>query len=321
MLDSPSHYRNAAKESLAAAQKPGRIILLHPGVIVLLSLMLTLADHLLELQIATTGGLGGVGTRAILSTTKYVLQLLPALLLPFWQAGYTYYTRRVAQKQEAWRGDLLEGFRRFGPILRLKLLTTMLFVGLAFACSYVASFIFTATPWAEPLMVQLEQMMSQEMSDAALMEAILALSQEYAVPLMSIFGICFAVGGVFLFYQIRQAEFWLMDNPGKGALAALLSSRKLMRGAWKGMLKIDLSFWWFFLLELLVSALGMGDVILDAFGISMTTDAFLSYLIFFSLYLWAQLMLYWWKKNHISVTYAHAYLALCPEETEAENKV
>ena len=60
------------------------------------------------------------------------------------------------------------------------------------------------------------------------------------VFLMIMFGICLLIGGLFLFYRIRLAEFWLMDHPGHGALAALLSSRKLMRGSWKGMLKIEL---------------------------------------------------------------------------------
>lgn len=318
MLLPPSQYRSAAKESLAAAHKPGQVILLHTGAMVLLSLLLTLADHLLDLQIATTGGLSGLGARAILSTVQYILRLLPIVLLPFWQIGYTYYTLRLARRQEAGRGDLLEGFRRFGPVLRLKLLTTMLFVGLSIACSYVASFIFAATPWAFSLMTELEAIMSQELSDATLAEAIMSVNPDTVLPLMIIFGICFLVGNVFLFYRIRLAEIWLMDHPGGGALMALLHSHRLMRGECIGMLKIDLSFWWFFILEVLVSILGMGDTILNHLGVSMSTDAFVTYLIFFSLYLWAQLMLYWWKKNDVSVTYAHAYLTLCPEEAADE---
>lgn len=321
MLLSPSQYRKDTKESLSKAQKPGQVILLHTGVIVLFSLLLTVADYFLDRQIATTGGLGGLGARAILSTVQYILRLLPVVLLPFWQMGYTYYTLRIAKNQEAGRNDLWEGFRRFGPILRLKLLTTMLFVGLSIVCSNIASFLFIATPWAAPLMAEIENIMSQELSDAAFAEALLGMRQDLVVPLMIIFSICFLIGALLLFYRIRLAEIWLMDHPGKGALVALLNSRKLMQGAWKGMLKIDLSFWWFFVLELLVSALGMGDTILNYLGVSMSTDAFVTYLVFFSLYLWAHLMLYWWKKNDVSVAYAHAYLTLCPEKTEETTKV
>lgn len=318
MLASPSQYRHAAKESLAAAEKPGRVILLHTGVTLLLTVLLTLADYLLELQIATTGGLSGVNARAILATMQSVFQLLPLVLLPFWQVGYTYYSLQVARGQDHGNWDLLGGFRRFGPVLRLKFLISGIVIALTFACSYLASYLFMLTPWSIPLLEEMEAFMATapEMTDMEFAEAFLAMVSDSMVPLMILFGICFLISGAFLFYRFRLAELWLLDHPGCGAIASLVQSHRHMRGAWKGMLKIDLSFWWFFLLEILVCALGMGDTILDAFGISMTTDAFVSYLIFLCLYLWAQLSLYWWKKNQVSVTYAHAYLALCPEENE-----
>ena len=110
-----------------------------------------------------------------------------------------------------------------------------------------------------------------------------------------------------------------MDHPQGGALAALRCSRQLMRGNWKAMFRVDLSFWWFYLLELFVTALGFGDVMLGLAGIEMTTDAFGSYLIFFSFYLCGQMALYWWKRNEVAVTYAHAYLTLCPQEQSTTN--
>ena len=42
------------------------------------------------------------------------------------------------------------------------------------------------------------------------------------------------------------------------------------------------------------------------------------FLLFFVLYLCAQLALYWWKRNEVAVTYAHAYLILCPKEETQE---
>ena len=320
MLLSPSQYRNAAKESLSKAQQPGRIILLHTSAVVLLSFLLTLADHLLDQQIATTGGLGGLGARAILGTVQYIFRLLPLVLLPFWQSGYLYYTIRVARGEPAGKNDLLEGFRRFGPVLRLKLLTGLLAIGMCLGCSYIASFIFVMSPWSTPIMGEMETLIASaaELSDTELLSAMMTVAGGAVVPLMVIFSICLLAGSFILFYQIRLAEFWLMDHPGKGALAALIASRKQMRGNWKRMLTLDLSFWWFLVLELLVSILGIGDVILNYFGISMSTDAFVTYLIFSCLYLWAHLMLYWWKKNTVSVTYAHAYLALCPDESETK---
>ena len=189
---------------------------------------------------------------------------------------------------------------------------------LIFASTYVSSMLFMLTPWAAPMMQRMEELMASPMDDQAFLEEIVAMAEDITVPVMVIFGICFLAGTVFLFFRFRLAELWLMDHPQGGALAALRESHDLMRGNWKAMLRIDLSFWWFYLLEVLVTVLCYGDVVLGTMGVEMTTDAFGSYILFYVLYLCAQLALYWWKRNEVAVTYAHAYLTLCPEPVENE---
>ncbi len=316
MLLEPFKYQNAARESLRKTEKPGRVILAHTGMILLMSLLLTAADYFLDQQISTTGGLSGMGTRSVLTTIQSTLRLLQILALSFWQVGYTYYTLRVAEGQARGLTDLLEGFRRFGPVLRLKLLMAGITALLIFASAYVSSFLFTLTPWAATMMQQMEVLMAGNLDEAALMEAVASMTMDAIVPIMILFGLCFLAGGIFLFFRFRLAELWLMDHPQGGALAALRGSRKAMRGNCKAMLRIDLRFWWFYALDILVTMLCFGDVILGAVGMEMTMDAFGHYLIFFSLYVWAQLALYWWKRNEVAVTYAHAYMALCPKEAE-----
>lgn len=318
MLLEPSALRTAATGSLERTDKPGRVILIHTGAILLISLLLTAADFLLNRQISTTGGLSGMGMRSILTTIQSMLRLTQAVTLPFWQIGYTYYTLRVAQGQSAGLSDLTEGFRRFGPVLRLKMLMAGMAVLLIFASTYLSSMIFMLTPWAAPMMQEMEELMATTTDEQALVDAIISMAKDVTVPVMTIFSLCFLAGSIFLFFRFRLAELWLMDHPQGGALAALRESRDLMRGNWKAMLRIDLSFWWFYLLEVLVTVLCYGDVVLGAMGVEMTTDAFGSYILFFVLYLCAQLALYWWKRNQVAVTYAHAYLTLCPEPVENE---
>ena len=318
MLLEPSALRTAATGSLERAEKPGRVILIHTGAILLISLLLTAADFLLNRQISTTGGLSGMGMRSILTTIQSMLRLTQAVLLPFWQIGYTYYTLQVAQGKPAGISDLTEGFHRFGPVLRLKMLMAGMAVLLIFASTYVSSMLFMLTPWAAPMMQRMEELMASPMDDQAFLEEIVAMAEDITVPVMVIFGICFLAGAIFLFFRFRLAELWLMDHPQGGALAALRESHDLMRGNWKAMLRIDLSFWWFYLLEVLVTVLCYGDVVLGTMGVEMTTDAFGSYILFYVLYLCAQLALYWWKRNEVAVTYAHAYLTLCPEPVENE---
>lgn len=319
MLSEPSSLRACAGASLQQTHNPGRVILVHTGAVLLLSLLLTVADFLLNQQISATGGLSGMGLRSVLTTVQSVLRLAQLIILPFWQIGYTYYTLNVARGQTAGFSDLLEGFRRWAPVLRLKAL--MLGIGflLALLCTNVSSFLFMMTPWATPAMTKMEALMSGgTMTEDMMMEAIAAISQDIMVPVLVIFGICFLAGFLYLFFRFRLAELWLMAHPDGGALAALRNSSILMRGNCKAMFKIDLHFWWFYILELLVTVLCYGDVFLNALGMEMTTDAFGHYLIFFCLYIWAQMSLYWWKRNEVSVTYAHAYLTLCPDPIEEE---
>lgn len=318
MLLDPVQLRVRAHSSLRQTRKPGQVILLHTGVVLLLSLLLTGVDYILDQQIGTTGGLSGMGTRSILVTIQSLLRLTQAVVLPFWQIGYTFYSLQVARGQSSGISDLMEGFRRFGPILRLKALMAGMSFLLMLASAYASSFLFMMTPWAMPILQQMESMTATMMNEQELLESFAVMLQDSIVPIMILFGLCFLAGGAFLFFRFRLAELWLMDHPEGGALKALRTSKRLMQGNWKAMFRIDLNFWWFYLLDLLVSILCYGDVILDALGMEMTTDAFGTYLLFFCLYVWAQMALYWWKRNEVAVTYAHAYLSLLPEEPTEE---
>ena len=317
MLSEPSVLHTQAKTNLTQTKHPGRVILIHTGAMLLLSLILTVADFLLNQQIRTTGGLAGMGLRSILTTIRYVLQLSQLIILPFWQIGYTYYTLKVARGETAGLPNLLEGFRRWAPVLRLKMLMLILGILLAIISGYATGVLFAMTPWAAPLMTLVS---SGNMTEEAFLEALPTISQEIMVPILVIFGLCFLAGFFYLFFRFRLAELWLMDHPEGGAFAALRNSSMLMRGNYKAMFKIDLHFWWFYLLELLVTALCFGDMVLNTLGIEMTTDAFGHYLIFFCLYIWAQMALYWWKRNDVAVTYAHAYLTLCPDPVKEDEK-
>ena len=317
MLLEPRTLRQNAADSLARAEKPGRIILIHTAVTLLLSLLLSIADHLLNRQIGATGGLGGMGTRSILTTVQSLLRLAQVVLLPFWQVGYTYYVLKVAKAQPAGTSDLYEGFRRFGPVLRLKAFMVILMIPLSIVSAYAGIILFLATPWAAPMMQAMNTLITDAVDEETVINALMPLVLDQIVPIMSLFCLCFLVGAFFLFFRFRFAELWLMDHPQGGALAALVNSHKMMKGNWKAMLRIDLGFWWFYLLELLVTALAFGDIALGMMGIEMTTDAFGSYLIFFGLYLCGQLALYWWKRNYVSATYAQTYLTLCPQEEPA----
>ena len=110
--------QTAAQRLVQATYDPQRLVLLHTGAVVALTLVLSAINYILQLQIRDAGGLSGLGTRTVLSTIQMLLQLGQLLLLPFWQFGLIYAALRICRQEEATPDTLLGGFRRFGPLLR-----------------------------------------------------------------------------------------------------------------------------------------------------------------------------------------------------------
>ena len=303
--------KNQALRCLAnASYSPKKLILIHIGAVLILSLILALLDHLLEQQIGSTGGLSGIGSRSILVTIQSVLRLAQTVLLPFWQMGYLYVTMKLAREEAFSPWDLCEGFRRFGPILRLNLLQSVLLIGIGIVGSNIASTIFFVTPFAVPLLEALDPLMTDPviMNDpAAMQEALEAVTWETVAPLLIIGAIVIIGISIPVLYHYRLASYFLMDSDKQGAFASMRSSRKLMRYLCIDMFKLDVSFWWFYVLEVLTAVVCYLDVILTWLGVALPFDPTVAYFLFFALYLVSQLALYWWRKNEVEVTYACAY--------------
>ena len=303
--------KNQARQCLANASfSPKKLILIHTGIVLLLSLLLAVADHLLENQIGSTGGLNGIGSRSILATAQAMLRLAQTVLLPFWQMGYLYVTMKLAREEAVSPWDLCEGFRRFGPVLRLNLLKTAIIAGIAVIGTNIASTIFFLTPFAAPLMEALDPLLSDPavMNDpTVLQEALTAATGDVMIPLLIIGAIVLIAISLPVFYHYRLASYFLLDSDQPRAFAAMRSSRKLMRYLCMDMFKLDAGFWWFYLLEVLTAAVCYGDLILGWLGVTLPFDTTVAYFLFFTLYLASQLALYLWRKNEVEVTYACAY--------------
>lgn len=290
-----------------ACYDPKRLILIHTGASVVLGLILALLDYLLECQIDGTGGLGGVGARSVLETVQSVLTIAQLAVVMFWQIGYVYVALKISRGEEAGIRDLFQGFRSFGPVLRMRLLTALLYGGMAIAGAYLASALFMFTPWADPVMAAYT-----EGSEEAILEA----AATVALPLMLVSAAVLLILMAPLYYRLRQAEFALMEDPRAGAMAAIRKSREMMRGRRIALFKLDLSFWWFYVLETLTGFLVFGDVVLEMAGVALPWSETVSYYLSLALCYLCTLALYWWRGNEVRVTYARAYEALKPWEPE-----
>ena len=104
-----------------------KLALLFTGAAVALSFLITLVGFLLTKQMEGTGGLGGIGLRAALSSIQTLVTMAGALALPFWNLGYTRAALDTARDGSAEPRTLLSGFRLFFPALRLFILQALLY--------------------------------------------------------------------------------------------------------------------------------------------------------------------------------------------------
>ena len=113
-----------------------------------------------------------------------------------------------------------------------------------------------------------------------------------------------------LCYRMRFAQMRIMDDPRCGARQALSASFALTRRNCLALLKLDLSFWWYWLLTVLILALSLGDVILAYLGIPLPLDAAAASWIFSLAGTALQVAFNVACQNKINTTYALAYHSL-----------
>lgn len=311
--------KEAAGRSLAGAScDPRKLILIHTGASLILSVLATGLDFLLSTQIADTGGLGGLGLRSMLSTVQSVLRLLNLVVLPFWEAGYIFTAMGLARGKDPQTGSLLEGFRRWGPILRAYLLQMAIYMGIAIVCFYVALQIFLVTPLAAPLYEILDPYLT---TTVPMDDAVMTAATDACMPMVWIFAALYALVALPFIYRYRMVDYVILDDPKAGAFGALRESRRLTRGNRFSLFRLDLSFWWFYLAQALLTVVCYGDVILALLGITLPFSEEVSFFLFYLLSMGLQLVLYVRCRNRVAVTYAHAYDALRTPREEVKSAV
>ena len=296
------------------ARDPQKLILAYACISTLVAAVLTLTNGWLNTQIDGTGGLSNFGLRSILATAQSVLPMLQTVILWGLEFGYLHGILRMVRGKYADHTDLKTGFQRIFPILRLNLLMTFRFLALGMISFYAGMMIFLYSPWSEPLVDLLMPIIESASSTAdilALMDGVtLDLAYRALRPMTVIFGILYALVAIPMFYKLRLSAYVLADDPKGRALLAMRNSTQLMRGNKRQMLKLDLHFWWYYLLSALATAVSYGDVLLSMMGISLPFSDTVAYYLFYFLYLAMLFAIYYFFRNRMAITYAKAYDSL-----------
>lgn len=302
----PKGIRSQARDRLRSnGANAHQLVLIHTGAVVLLSLISSGLHIYLDEQIGSTGGLNGLGTRSILQTLQAMLQYATTLFSPFWTAGFLTVAMIWAADQQPRQKDLLYGFRRFGSVVSYELMLGLMTFFLMMGTGYAAGMVFTFTPYANKLVSLLEPFISTGTLDLSLVPMD-QLMDAYFPFLVMWLVVMIPVLTVFL-YSLRLGMYFLLDHPGMSALRAMATSAAAMRGRKMQMFKLDLSFWWYYLLEFLLVIVCYLDMILPVLGVQLPFNATVAYFVFLALYGILQLGLHLWKKPELETSYALAY--------------
>ena len=301
----PKVIKQDARTALGAASfSPGKLALIHGGITILFSLILSAISHLLADSIAIPSGLSGITARAALETAQSVLSFAASVLMPFWSVGFVFAMMQISRKDDATPGSLLEGFRRFGPMLRLFLLLLLTIVCMGVACAYLSSMIFTATPLSnglEKAMIPYIEAGAETITD----EMLTALIPHMGWFFVVLFVVVVALG-LPMYYRYRMCIYALFDD-AKGARHAIYQSKLLSLHNRMEMFRFDLSFWWYYLGMLLISALAYGDLLLKALKVQMPVSDGVLFWGFLVLSMGLELLFIWRFSPLYQTAYATYY--------------
>ncbi len=300
-----------AKDAVQSAEfDPKLLILLYVGVTLAISVATSLLDWVLSEGINASGGLAGMGNRAILETVQTMVSLVVSILQPAWALGWIFVTLQLLRNRHPRPRDLLHGFGYFGKALRLMILQGLILAGLSVVGVYLAFAVFLLTPWGAGMM----DVMSRLMESGTEILDMTELAQE-AMPLMLLVLVTVCLLLIPVAYRMRFSQHFLLDYPLYGARGALSMSRRVTKGKCWRLFRLDLSFWWFYLLLALSSGLmSLGSYLLEFFLVDI---GLVGNILCFLLSAVAQLLLYMKWGPYVEVTYAVCYEALIPPPPEA----
>ena len=313
----------AAAESNRCREENRLLVLVYCVALAVLSLGSSGLNLLLDSQIGQTGGLDGMGLRAVLGTVEEILYYVNMLFGPFWSAGFLYAMLGMVRGGRPRLGDLTGGFRRFGRVLGHMAFQFLVLFGLLVASVNLAAILFSFSSWGaefealmlpvleDPNLITPEGLVNVDLIPVEAMSAAL-------MPMLVLTAVIFIPVYLYLSLGFRMSVYLVMDQPIGGAQAHFLSMR-LMRGHKWQILKLDLRYWWYYLLGFAAAGVGYLDQILPMVGLNLPMDANALYFVTMGAYFLLSMGLSLWKKCEVDAAHILAYEAIaCPENAAAE---
>lgn len=300
--------KQAASEALSGAPNEKKLIIAYTGVTIGLGILLAVADSLLSKAASGSGGLSDLGRSSLVQAFQSVLPVVQLIFVTLLGMGYLRSMMNISRGQSADLQTFTQTFRLLGPILRLEVLTGLIFGGILFGCFYLGCTLYLLTPFALPLIETLNTgstVLSAE--SMVITDEYLAAVMDHMLPMLGISMALFAIVALPLLYSYRLANYCLLDDPRAGAMASLRRSKALMRNRRMELFKLDVSLWWFYALDALALLISYVPMILSLLGISLPMSDSVSEYLFLGIYYVLVFAIHVWLRNYCEVVYVKAY--------------
>ncbi len=306
-----TYFVKDAREKLEGKDSR-RAAMIHTGVIVAAGLVLTLLQMVMARGMGNATGLSGLGTISMLQTAQTVLQYANVILTPFWNLGFLYVTMQWARNRAAADRDLLTGFHRVGPCIGLLLNRFVLVFVAIFASVMICSSAYAMLPAGQQL--QSQMLSSGAVDYYSYMETMTQQDMDALIaslrPVLIISCVVAAIVLVPVLYRVRLAEYVILDHKEARAFPAMLTSSALLRHRCWQLLKLDLQFWWYYGLKVLLLAICYADSLLAMVGVTLPVNEEVAFLVSYVVYLALLFGLDVCFGPRVKTAYACAYDAL-----------
>lgn len=240
-----------------------RLAHIHSGVTIGAWLVLFIASYLVQ-YLSPEGGLSNMDTYALIFTAQVVLILLGLILTPFWETGLSYVALDFVRDRRNLTGDLAEGFRCLKPLGG-----ALVFQGVQYALAYLISnsvtvFLLTLLPLPQSFYSDATALLKEPSSP--LEGRMLLVAAVYAAVFL--IALAFLVSQIF--YRYRMTRYLILDDVNAKGVGASLAGMKLMKRNKRKLLKLDLSFWWFYIPEFLGFILPVAVLLLSALQVPLS---------------------------------------------------
>ena len=311
--------KNRSEERLSQSASQQKIVMIYAALTLGLMLLVTVTNYVLGLQMDNFGGLSNLGKRTMLSSVQSMLPVVQSLVIMCLDLGYLAAMLRIARGMYTSPQTLRLGFDRFWLLLRCGIFKGLIMTGVTFVSMYLGIMIFMLTPFSKAAVEIIAPIISQVSllnTEIVIDDVTYGLLMEAMLPAFGICGVLLLILGGPMYYNFRMVNYIIIEKPAIGAMMALRESKKMMKGHRLQLLKLDLSFWWYYLATGVAMVICYGDILLPMLGLELPVPEVVSFFGFYVLYLAASFGVHFFLRNRVEVCYGLAYDAVKPEEKQ-----